>query len=452
MAAPANVKPRESSEPRVNVENPVVGAGGRQDPLSKRVILVRGDTIRPEPIRWLWDGWLASGMLHILAGAPGCGKSTIGLAIAAILTSGRNWPDETPCALGDVLIWSGEDGISNTLLPRFLAAGGDPRRMHFIENVIGPNGPRHFDPAFDLPELLVAARAIPDLRYVLVDPIVSAVTGDSHKNTEVRRSLQPLVDMAAELDVALLGISHFSKGTAGRDPVERVIGSVAFGALSRLTLVAAKIQGDGSERRIFCRGKSNIGPDDGGWEYSLALTDVPGSPGICVTRVAWGAPLEGSARDLLAAAESVTDPEQRSARDEAADWLRDLLSGGPVKSTVVIAGAKQAAIAWSTIKRAKNDIGVKVTKKGGHYGEAKQAWFWGLPFKNTEEDQAIRNTEEDQKTPVSLRLGPLQQNLSPKPFPGAPSAEEDHLPGRWASSALDDHRSDPGPGMVEVEV
>ena len=42
---------------------------------------------------------------------------------------------------------------------------------------------------------------------------------------------------------ALLGITHFSKGTGGRDPVERLTGSLAFGALARVVLIAAKHQG-----------------------------------------------------------------------------------------------------------------------------------------------------------------------------------------------------------------
>ena len=56
---------------------------------------------------------------------------------------------------------------------------------------------------------------------VIETPIVSAVAGDSHRNAETRRDLQPLADLAASMRCVLLGITHFSKGTVGRDPVER---------------------------------------------------------------------------------------------------------------------------------------------------------------------------------------------------------------------------------------
>ena len=81
------------------------------------------------------------------------------------------------------------------------------------------------------------------------------MSGDGHKSNDVRRSLQPVVDLAQRLGCAVLGITHFSKGTGGRDPVERITGSLAFAALARLVLVAAKVKADdgGEARRVLVR-------------------------------------------------------------------------------------------------------------------------------------------------------------------------------------------------------
>ena len=81
--APARGEPRPAAE-----DSPAVNG-------ASRVILVRGDDLHVEPIRWLWDGWLARGKLHMLAGAPGTGKSTIALTLAAVVTAGGRWPDGT---------------------------------------------------------------------------------------------------------------------------------------------------------------------------------------------------------------------------------------------------------------------------------------------------------------------------------------------------------------------
>ena len=61
----------------------------------------------------------------------------------------------------------------------------------------------------DVETLIAALRAIPALKAVLIDPIVSASLADSHKNAETRRGLQPLVDLAVELNLVLIGITHF---------------------------------------------------------------------------------------------------------------------------------------------------------------------------------------------------------------------------------------------------
>jgi hypothetical protein len=87
------------------------------------VTLLCATEIRPEPISWLWPGWLARGKLQILAGAPGCGKTTIALKFAATITKGGTWPDNSRAPISNVLIWSGEDDPKDTLLPRLLAMG-----------------------------------------------------------------------------------------------------------------------------------------------------------------------------------------------------------------------------------------------------------------------------------------------------------------------------------------
>jgi putative DNA primase/helicase len=130
-------------------------------------------------------------------------------------------------------------------------------RVYFVSAMIEHGKRRSFDPAKDIEPLQVAIQKAGGAALIIVAPVVSAVAGDSHKNADVRRSLQPLVDMAARMDAALLGITHFSKGTNGREPVERLTGSLAFGALARVVFVAAKKEAEGDE------------PDDGGFAYDL---------------------------------------------------------------------------------------------------------------------------------------------------------------------------------------
>jgi energy-coupling factor transporter ATP-binding protein EcfA2 len=330
--------------------------------------LRRASDIERQPISWLWRDWLAKGKLHVLAGPPGSGKTTVALSLAAILSRGGMWPDGTQAEVGNVLMWSGEDAPEDTLAPRLVAAGADLDRIYFIGDVGSKGARRAFDPATDMALLEAEAIRIGNIALLIVDPIVNAVTGDSHKNTEVRSALQPLVDLGASLNAAVLGISHFSKGSQGRQPTERVTGSLAFGALARVVLVAVKNEGaDGT--RTLARSKSNIGPDSGGFTYELEQVDCDG---INASRVRWGEHVTGSALQLLNEAEAAN-----TRSDDTRLWLEERLANGPVEVAVLKAETKGSGMSWRTLERVKKELhAVAVRVSAGN--EGKGSWFWQL--------------------------------------------------------------------------
>lgn len=365
---------------------------------SPLVQLTQASAITCIPIRWLWRDWLARGKLHILAGAPGTGKTTIALAMAAVITRGDPWPDGTVAPPGRVLLWSGEDDPADTLVPRLRAAGADLDRVLIVGDALTGDEPRPFDPAQDLAALEWQLERYDDIALLIADPVVSAVgNADSHKNTEVRRALQPLVNLGQRLDCAVLGISHFSKGTAGRDPTERVTGSVAFGALARIVMVTAKGEDGG---RLLARSKSNIGPDGGGFAYSLEMTR---EGGMEASRVQWGDVLEGTARELLGDAEAVPD----SPRDDAIAWLTDALSGAEVPVTEIKAEARGAGLSWRTVERAKAEIGVVARRVNGETRGAGY-WTWELPIKSATINTASPTT----------KVGGLEETAQRRGFSG----------------------------------
>lgn len=367
------------------------------------VILLNGSDLQPEPVRWLWADWLALGKLHILAGAPGQGKTTIALACAATVTIGGGWPDGSRCDTGNILIWSGEDDAADTLLPRLLAAGADKSRCYFVAGTRVDGEVQSFDPARDMGALEAQAQRIGGIKLLIVDPVVSAVTGDSHKNTEVRRALQPLVDLASRLDAAVLGISHFSKGGAGSDPASRVVGSIAFTAVARVVLVAAKVKTEeGEDKRILARGKSNIGPDDGGFEYHIEQAEP--LPGIHASYIAWGPAVAGSARELLAEPDTDSNTGKgSSAQAEAEEFLIQLLKDGPCPSNHVREQAKEAGVSWATVRRASDELGVRKRK-------LQNAWYWEKPnlLKQLAQDAQRLNVEQvEQLDEQHAQAGPV---------------------------------------------
>jgi putative DNA primase/helicase len=349
------------------------GFGGRDG-----VQLEQASCLKIIPIRWLWPGWLARGKLQILAGAPGTGKTTIAMSLAAIVSSAGRFPCGTPTNRGKVLIWTGEDDPADTLAPRLVASGADLTNVFFVRGTVEEGEQRSFDPGRDVGLLVEEAKRIGNVQLLIVDPVVNAIVGDGHKANDVRRGLQPLVDLAQVLDSAVLGITHFSKGSSGRDPLERVMGSQAFGALARVVLVAAKevsSEEDSPARRFVARAKSNIGPDGGGFDYELHQTELEAHEGVVAAYVAWQGAIKGSARELLGAVEiDEAGSDDVSERDDAKLFLTSLLADGPLPVRGIKADAVGAGYSWRTIERAKKDAGIEARKLG-----LKDGWVWALP-------------------------------------------------------------------------
>jgi putative DNA primase/helicase len=353
-------------------------AGVREIPArDSGVVLLRADQVKSAPVAWLWQGWLARAKVHIFGGDPGAGKTTIALDLAAIITRGGRWPDGSMAEPGDVLFWSGEDDIADTLRPRLARAGADLARVHFIAGVSEDGKKRAFDPAMDMAELSEAIGRMQRPAMLVIDPLVAMVTGEDKGNAPVRRNLQPLTDLATERRVAVVGIHHLSKGTQGRKPLERVTGSLAFGALARIVFFAARGEGkDGSEpERLLVRVKSNIGPDGDGFRYALEQAPLADDLEISASGIAWGAAVEGRAGDLLAQLEGLEPGKGDSpALSEAKGFLLDMLTGGPMLTTALTAEAKGAGISPASLRRAKDALGVQAEKAPGD-----GPWRWRLP-------------------------------------------------------------------------
>ena len=311
-----------------------------------------GNQTTPRPVEWYWKGWLAKGKIHLLAGEPGTGKSTLALKILATITRGGVWPDLTAAPRGRVLVWSGEDNWEDTLLPRFLACGGDPERIANLGRIDdeGGGGERAFHPGRDMDRLILTAKTIKDLRVIVIDPIVVAASSkqNTHNNVEIRDAMLPLYDFCERTGVSVIGITHFTKGTMGRDPSSRVTGSLAWGAMSRVVLAAGKSE-DGTKRRCV-RAKSNIGPDGGGFDYTLGRDDEERQ------FITWGQYQDGNPRDLLGELEPPKEKGRPDTeRQDAILWLRTLLANAPnneVPSKDLWDQAKLNGFAEATVKRA----------------------------------------------------------------------------------------------------
>ncbi|MCX5673219.1 MAG: AAA family ATPase [Planctomycetota bacterium] len=301
--------------------------------------------VQPEILRWLWPARIPLGKVSLLFGDPGLGKTFVTLDIAARVSRGMPWPDTAGERLspGAVILLSAEDDVADTIRPRLDAAGADVRRIVALQGVEYARGGRgYFNLVCDLPALEAAIRQTPDTRLVILDPVSAFLGGtDSHKNAEIRGLLAPLADLAARHDVAVLTVTHMSKGIAGR-ALYRAMGSLGFIAAARAAWLAIA-DADNPHRRLFLPAKMNLAEEPSGLAYALESVTLDGiGP---VGRVAWeSGSVTLTANAALAAA--AADPEDRGARDVAADWLREALAAGPMTADDLKAAAKASGLAW----------------------------------------------------------------------------------------------------------
>jgi hypothetical protein len=367
-------------------------------PDSGTVITRRLSDIESRPVSWLWQGRIPRGKLTIIAGNPGLGKSQITASIAAVVTSGGQWPvDRTRCASGNVLFLTAEDDAADTLRPRLEAAGANLTRVHIIEGVTAGytgDGARR-DRVFSLEQDLSLAEKLSEIGGVsalIIDPI-SAYLGstDSHVNAEVRGLLTPLSELAAKHDVALIGVSHLNKAGAA-EAMMRVSGSLAFIAAARAAYLVAR-DPDDKTRRLLLPLKNNLAPDAAGLAYRIESVSVESKAGTLQTsRVLW------DAESVTVTADEVmqsSTPQKTSALAEAKEWLEHSLGGGPMPATEVFELADAVGISRKTLRRAREELGIgtqKMSMKGG--------WNWNLPPK------VPKSIEEAQKNNLGI-LGDL---------------------------------------------
>lgn len=330
--------------------------------------------VEPSEIRWLWPGRVALGRLTLLVGRPGEGKSFLTTDMAARITTGTPWPDGSECPQGSVIFISAEDDPGDTIRPRLDAHHADCRKVHLLSAVrrVSEDGNAR-DVMFtlaDVAALETALKAHPDCKLIVVDPIGSFLGGDtdSHRDNEVRSVLAPVAKLAEKYGPAVLVVAHRRKG-AGSNADEMALGSRAFTGIARAVWHLSR-DAENKDRRLLLPGKNNLAPEGDG----LAFTIGGGPPAIAWERE----PVAMSADDALAVengGESGAKPgPEPEARRAAADWLRKLLACGEVEAGKVKAEATSAGLAWRTVQRAADELGVIREKNSFSAG-----WQWRLP-------------------------------------------------------------------------
>lgn len=340
------------------------GSGDRTERLPRDVEDVRLTSygrIEPEQVEWLWAERVPLGMLTLLVGDPGLGKSLLTCHLAA----------EVSRSGGDVVLSSAEDHAAATVRPRLEAAEADLARVHRADVLTGEGFPRTLELPGDVDVLAARVEKV-RARLLVIDPLTAHLpeSVNSWRDQSIRRALAPLHLLAQEHACAVIVVAHLNKAT-GADPLYRTGGSIAIPAAVRSALLLARDpedpKGDRGDRRVLAHHKCNVAP----LADSLCFEVEPAGE---TARLRATGLSEAQARDLLDAPAS----ERHTERDEAADFLRAELADGPQPVKAIKREAADAGIAWRTVERAKQALGVEA-KRVSSGNEGRGRWEWELP-------------------------------------------------------------------------
>src|SRR3989338_1419166 len=335
------------------------------------------DTVTAEKVNWLWSGYIPLGKLTLLDGDPGLGKSLFALDITARISTGQPMPDGSLVLHGGVVLMSLEDGLADTIVPRLEVAGADKSKIVALQGVKDLEGKFRFPTVEDIEAIGNACKKV-DAKLVAIDPLMGYMGGcvNSWRDQDVRRALSPLAKMAEEIGVAVVIVRHLNK-TSSSNSIYRGGGSIGIIGAARSALLIAK-DPENENRRILAGIKSNLAPLPSSLSYMIE--NIDGIP-----KIVWGGVSSHTADALLAIPSS---PEEKSALEDANEFLREALLNGAVDSKEVLKQAREAGIAERTLHRAKKVMCV-VSKKA----EFKSGWLWVMPSEGCQNDTkvAIKN-------------------------------------------------------------
>jgi hypothetical protein len=320
-----------------------------------RIVLQPMSTVRRRAIRWLpgHEGYIPLGMLTLLAGRQGLGKSLYGHLLAAELTGA-----------GDhVLIASAEEPAAEMIRPRLEAAGANldyVKRMTLAGSSNDAAGLKLPENAPELRDAIIDAGP----RLVILDPIGAYVGGniDSWKGDSVRRVMNPLSAIVEEAGCAFLLVGHLNKGSG--DYLARVMGSTAWTATVRSALLFSDDPDEpDAGRRLLSLGKTNIAPHGTPSRvYAIREVHLPADAG--------GAAVSAPRRELVGDSDATPDEALRSSSTagdtlrEACEFLRTMLADGPAPRAALISAAAGDGISADKLKRAAKRVGVISTLSG----------------------------------------------------------------------------------------
>ena len=203
---------------------------------------------------------------------------------------------------------------------------------------------------------------------MVIDPIIAYMDAgvDGNKANDTMRFMVELDLIAREYDVSILIVRHLRKAKA-ENAMHQGIGSIAISARVRSGLMLG-IHPEDPEMRVIAHSKANYSEKGPTIVFELKNNGKNRPPTLI-----WHDVDPNISEDdvLMKPPSALGRPSQE--RDFAKQFLRDVLSNGPVEKVKLDSMASARSITPETMRRAADDM--NIIKKRGDGGKS----VWSLP-------------------------------------------------------------------------
>jgi hypothetical protein len=352
-----------------------------------------GHEMRPESVEWLVPEFIPLHQATAFSGEMDTRKSTLALDIAAAGSLWRRWfmgteNQRTPFI---TLVAADEDTYTTTVLPRFLAAGGNPSCLGCISLEVKSEQQTKdglqvhstslsFDEHINLlGETILRTNNTREWKVGLLinDPIISFFGNKSYNNPQDARDImRGLKKLCEELKITIINICHFNK-TQGLTAKQKTAGSKALIEAHRQAW-AFDLMEDDKKITLIAPIKHNLLKDGRSYKITTDSKTIDWEVGDGVLESADLGIIRFVGYSQMTADERIEEKESkdRGNRKEIRKAILDVLKDGPLPAGQVCNALQDLGVSARTIRRAA--VSLEEEGKLRKLGTNSKSFMWEL--------------------------------------------------------------------------
>lgn len=348
--------------------------------IDKMELAAKGRRYRPfketkgdlQEVSWLWPLWLPKGMISVVGGFPGTGKSWFVLDLARSVIHGGNWPDGSPVTETGPVVWVEGEGIPQVVMQREEALQMDDSQFYMLHAAEGSM----LDLASEMwrDELIEMVGAVRP-KLVIVDSLRSVSLTGTDRAEQVNPLLLFLSGVARFGDCAVAIVHHLRKPAGSQQAFPLVTihdfaGSGHIIAMARTAIGLSVMQGGGNGFSL--KGARRV-------DLCKTFEDYPEPLGVSLEL------LPGGGKRMVYGEAPNADT---TARQDCGSWLLEYLqANGPSKVKDVLADALEAGYSRDMVYRARKELEGRIVNTKGHKHPQNRWAMFGEESQNGEESE-----------------------------------------------------------------